>query len=218
MSQRQSEKARVPTLHDSAASIQLLQYPRQHLLRQLLQLIFLAILLITILVTTLLTTWIAALVSSMLTSLLISTPMLTAMLPTLLITTMLPSMLPTMLPQRRHNRRSPLQIDIHPPLILLRRILQPQLATNLLHLRLNLLNMINTMVPLPHNHMQMILSLLLRISDPLLQYPFCFFYELPVEINGVVCDAAGRVVFAEYVVGGLVVVGVHFGGVRFAFF
>lgn len=51
----------------------------------------------------------------------------------------------------RHDRRPPRQINIHPPRILLRRILQPQLLTNLLDLRFDFLDMIRRMVPLAHN-------------------------------------------------------------------
>lgn len=74
------------------------------------------------------------------------------------------------------------------------------------------------MVSLAHNDMQMCLPILLRIADALLEDLFCLFDELAVEIDGVVCDAAGGVVFSEDVVGGLLVIGVHLRGVFLAFF
>jgi hypothetical protein len=97
------------------------------------------------------------------------------------------------------------QINVNPALILLSIILQPQLPTNLLNLRFNLLHMPNTMVPLPHNNVQMPLPRLLRVPDALLQDFFRFLDELAVQVDGVGVHAADGVVFAENVLGGLFV-------------
>jgi hypothetical protein len=97
------------------------------------------------------------------------------------------------------------QININPALILLSIILQPQLPTNLLNFRFNLLHMPNTMIPLPHNNVQMPLPRLLRVPDALLQYLLCFLDELAVQVDGVGVDAADGVVFAENVLRGLFV-------------
>lgn len=75
--------------------------------------------------------------------------------------------------------------------------------------------MLGTMISLPHNHMEMALSLLLGCSDPGFEDMFCFFYELAVEIYCVAGDTVGGVVFAEDVVRGLFIVLIYFCGVLF---
>lgn len=57
--------------------------------------------------------------------------------------------------------------------------------------------------------MQMRLSILLRISYPLLQDIFRLLYELSMQVNRVVRDSAGRIVLAEDVIGCLLIVLVH---------
>ena len=66
--------------------------------------------------------------------------------------------------------------------------------------------------------MQMGLSPPSSGRDPLLEDPLSFLDKLPVEIDCVLGDAPRGVVFTEDVVGGLVVVLVHQGGVTMAFF
>lgn len=148
----------------------------------------------------------------------------TMLLPSVLLTPMLarittallsPSILRRMW-LRRVVGRSTLKINIHPPLIRLGLILQSQVPTNLFHPRLNLLHMINTMVPLAHNHVQMRLALTSSLSYPFLEHVLCFFDEKPMEINGVGSDAVAGVVCAEYVVSRLLVVLVHLGRMLFA--
>lgn len=122
--------------------------------------------------------------------------------------------------ESRHLRRAMLsttpQINVNPPLVLLGIILQPQLATNRLNPRLDLLHMPDRMVPLADNDVQMALPGLLRVADPLLQDLLCFFNKLPVQVDGVRVDAADGVVLAENVLGSLFVVGVCLGRVGFA--
>jgi hypothetical protein len=112
--------------------------------------------------------------------------------------------------ESRHLRRpmpttSLPQVDVDSALILLSIILQPQLPTNLLNFRLDLLHMPNTMIPFTHNNVQMPLPRLLRVPDALLQYLLCFLDELAVQVDGVGVDAADGVVFAENVLRGLFV-------------
>lgn len=78
--------------------------------------------------------------------------------------------------------------------------------------------MAGAMVPLAHNHMQVCLARGLRVSDALLDDIFGLLDELTVQVDGVGGDAVERVVLAEDVLGGLVVVGVHHGAVALAFF
>jgi hypothetical protein len=112
---------------------------------------------------------------------------------------------------------STLEIDKHPSLILLRAILQPHLATHLLHARFDLLHMIATVIPLAHNDMQMRLSAAPSSPDALLQHVLGFLDKQAVQIDGVAGDARLGVVGAEDVVAGLVVVLLHLGGVLLAF-
>lgn len=65
--------------------------------------------------------------------------------------------------------------------------------------------------------MEMRLSVLSRISDPLFKNILCLVYELSVKINSVVCHPSRRVILAKYVVGRLLVILIHFGSVRLAF-
>jgi hypothetical protein len=138
--------------------------------------------------------------------------------PMMLLTTMMLT-LPTMLLRRPIPtvNIAARQINIDPPLILLRPIRQPQLLTNLLDARLDLLHMPDTVIPLPNNNMQVPLPGLARIADPLLQDILGLLDELAVQIDGVGVDAARSVVLAEDEFGGLFVVGGHLCAVRFAF-
>jgi hypothetical protein len=108
------------------------------------------------------------------------------------------------------------QININPPLVLLGVILQSQFPADFLDFGFNLLHVPDAVVSLAHNHMQVPLPRLLRVSDALLQNLLCFFDELPVQVDGVGVDAADGVVFAENVLGCLLVQFVGFGGVGFA--
>ena len=78
---------------------------------------------------------------------------------------MLTSMI--LLRRRRHIRWSARQIDIDSPFIRLRQILQPQLLTDLLNSRFNLLDMTRTVVPFADDDMKMCLTVLFSVSDPL---------------------------------------------------
>lgn len=111
------------------------------------------------------------------------------------------------------RRPLPLQINIDPPLILLGPEIQPKLPTNLLNPRLQLLHMINRVVPPPNNNPQMRRSPRPLGTDPLLEDPLRLLDELPVEVDAVGVHAARRVVLAEDEVRGLPVVVVHLRGV-----
>lgn len=146
-------------------------------------------------------------------------------LPTMLLASMLPgispaAMLPTTILRRmglgRRIRRPALQIDIHPPLIRLRLVLQSQLSAHLLDPRFDLLHMPRRMVPLPNNDVQMRLALLARGPDALLEHILCFLDVQPVQVNCVRRDPALRVVGPENIIARLVVVLVHCSGMPFA--
>lgn len=123
-----------------------------------------------------------------------------------------------MIPQRRRpTHLTSGQIDIQASFILLRRIIQPQLSTELLDPWFDLLDSARGMIPLADDDMQMSLSSRLSIPDPRLQDVLGFFDELPVEIDRVLGHAAGRVILPEDVLGGLFVVGVLLALVFFTF-
>jgi hypothetical protein len=125
----------------------------------------------------------------------------------------------------RHLRRStPMlssttalpQININPALVLLGIILQSQFPTDFLDLGLDLLHVPDAVISLSHDNVQVPLARLLGVADALLQNLFGFLDELAVQVDGVGVDAADGVVFAENVLGCLLVEGVCFGGVGFA--
>ena len=105
-----------------------------------------------------------------------------------------------------------LQLNVHAALIMLGVVLQAHLLTDLLHAWLDLLDVVRTVVAFTHNHMQVSLARLLRVSDPLLDYFFGLLHILAVQIDSVAVDFANRVVLTEDVLGGLLVVRVGLGG------
>jgi len=122
--------------------------------------------------------------------------------------------------ERRHLRRTMpaaalSQINVNPPLVLLRVELQPQLPAHSFHPRLDLLHMPGTVVALANDDVQMRLPRLLGVADALLEDLLGLLDELAVQVDGVGVDAADGVVFAENVLGRLFVVVVCFGGVGF---
>ena len=72
------------------------------------------------------------------------------------------------------------------------------------------------MVSLADDHVEVRLAVLLGVADALLEDLLGLFDELAVQIDGVAVDFADGVVLAENELGGLLVVLVGFGGVRFA--
>jgi hypothetical protein len=122
--------------------------------------------------------------------------------------TTIPSLVPPRLSRQRRRPLNPptLQINIHPPLILLGSIVQPQLPTQPLHPRLDLLHMARGVIPLADNDMQVRLAGRLGVADALLKDVLGLFDKLPVQVDGVLGDAAGRVVLAEDELGRLLVV------------
>lgn len=204
------------SLHDDATPLERLKQLRQALFDHLFHLVVLVVLLLS-----------AVLLLS--TVLLLPTMIL---LPTMLLLTtviLLSSML-LLLPvprisairwrlwRRRHSMHgTALQIDKDPPLILLGRILQPQLATHLLHAGLNLLHMTATMISLANDDVQMRLAPTPRRANSLLQDVLGLLDVEPVQVHRVRGDAALGVVLTEDIVARLVVVLVHLSGVLLAF-
>ena len=109
----------------------------------------------------------------------------------------------------RHNGRSSLEINIHPSFVLFGSVLETQFLAYLLDSGFDFLDVVHGVVSLAHNpiysdsnqppghqlpllpptpsntamenlHMQMRLSVLLCISNPLFQNLFCFFHKLTV--------------------------------------
>lgn len=143
----------------------------------------------------------------------------------------------------RYIRRTTSKIYVDSPLILLRRVLQTQLSTDLLNARLDLLHMVHRVVSLSDNpvathpvrsaqhqryvliwehllginlHVQVILPMTPGILNSLLQNVLGFLYKLPVQINCISFNAARRVVLLEDELRCLAIILVHFAPVRFA--
>lgn len=120
----------------------------------------------------------------------------------------------------RHLRRpmasTGLQLDVDPALVVLRVVLQPQLAADLLHARLDLLHVVGAVVALADDDVQVRLPALLRVADALLQDLLGLLHELPVQVDRVAVHLAHGVVLAEDELGRLPVVLVGFGGVLLA--
>lgn len=116
----------------------------------------------------------------------------------------------------RWYRVSALEVDVYPSSIVLCTILEPQLATQFLHLGLELLNVVGRVVTLADNSVQVRLAPGLIRADALLENALRLFDELAVQIDAIGFDTAGGVVLAEDVIGRLVVVFPHLGVVSLA--
>jgi hypothetical protein len=108
--------------------------------------------------------------------------------------------------RRRSVDATASQVDIDAALVLLGGIVETQLLAQLLNPRLQLLDMASRVIPLADNDMQMRLAGGLGIADALLEDVLGLLDKLAVEVDGVLGDAAGRVVLAEDEFGGLLVV------------
>jgi hypothetical protein len=102
------------------------------------------------------------------------------------------------------------QLNINAAFVVLRVILQTQLATDLLHARLDLLHVVDRVVSLADDYVQVRLAALLGVTDALLEDLLGFFDVLAVQVNGIAVYFADGVVFAEDEFGGLLVVFVGF--------
>lgn len=78
----------------------------------------------------------------------------------------------------------------------------------MLDARFYLLHVADAVVPLAHYDVEMTLASCLGVPNARLEYLLGFLDELPVEVNRIVGDPAGGVVFAENVLGRLLVIGV----------
>lgn len=97
------------------------------------------------------------------------------------------------------------ELDVHPALVRFGVVLQSQFLTDLFDFRFDLLHMTRAVVSLAYDDVKVVLAGLLRISYPLLQDLLCFFYILPVEVDGVTADLPLCVVLAEDEFGSLFV-------------
>lgn len=116
----------------------------------------------------------------------------------------------------RPQRLTTLQINVYPASVLLSPVLEPELATQLLDLGLDLLHVVGRVVALADNGVQVVLAALLVGADALLEDALGFLDVQAVQVDAVAFDAAGGVVGAEDVLAGLAVVVVHFAVVGFA--
>lgn len=117
---------------------------------------------------------------------------------------------------RRRHRLSPLKVNVYPSRVLLGLIPQPQLATQVLDLWLELLHVASRMVAFPDDGVQMSLAARLILTYALFENALSLLDELAVQVYGVRLDATRRVVLAEDVIRGLTVVLVHLGVVLLA--
>lgn len=108
------------------------------------------------------------------------------------------------------------EVNIYPPVVLLRRVLQPELAAHFLDARLDLLHVVRRVVALADNDVEMRLVPGLRVPYPRLQDILGLLDELAVQVDRVRGYASFRVVLAEDVLGRLFVVLLHLGGVLLA--
>lgn len=192
----------VKYLHNNTASLQLANDPRQEFLDQFLHLVVIIIVLTLALLITIL--WLM-----LLSTLIPSTLALVPPSPALLLTTMMLLLLALVIMLALtlvmviavvvawHVGRATSEIDVHPPCVFLRGILQTELLTDLFYTRLDLLDVVDRVVSFAYYDVEVILAILLRVADALLEDLFGLFDELTVEINGVVCDTPVRVVLAE---------------------
>lgn len=109
-----------------------------------------------------------------------------------------------------------LEVDVHAAGVLLGRVLEAELPADLLDAGLDLLDVVGRVVALADDDVQVRLAVLLGVADALLEDVLGLLDELAVQVDGVVGDAALRVVLAEDVVRRLLVVLVHLGRVPLA--
>lgn len=136
---------------------------------------------------------------------------------------------------RWHICRATSKIDVDPTSVLFGGVLQPELPTDLLDTGLEFLDAVHGMVPFPNNtstssvlttrgnikkcvyaHMQMSLSMALRIFNPLLKDILRFLRKLTMQINGVRRHSAIRIIFPEDQIRCLFVVLCHLAPMRLA--
>ena len=133
----------------------------------------------------------------------------------------------------RRIRRTTGQVDVDPALVLLRVEVQALFATDALNTRLYLLDVVRGMdafaddsIPLAtrpnpprrkmHSHMQMSLTMPLRVFNPLLQNLLRLLDKLTMKINRISRNPPFGVILAEDKLGRLLIVLVHLAPVIFA--
>lgn len=101
------------------------------------------------------------------------------------------------------------QVDVDSTGILLGAVLQSQFLADLLNAGLDFLDVASRVVSLAYDDVQVVLAMLLRVPDALLEDVLGLFDKLSVKINGVPIYAIRRIVLAEDVLRGLLVVLSH---------
>lgn len=105
------------------------------------------------------------------------------------------------------------EVDEQPSFIVLRVVLQAQLAAYLLYARLDLLDVVWAVVSFADDDVKVRLAGRLCVSDSLFDDFLCFFHVLAVQIDGVASDFSYSVVLAEDELGSLLVYSVGLGSV-----
>ena len=130
----------------------------------------------------------------------------------------IPAIAPAGLRRQRGRARDVTALEVHidTALVLLRRVLQPQLPADLLDTGFDLLDVVGRVVTSADDDVQMGLAARLGVAYPRLEDVLGLLDELPVQVDRVLGDAALGVVLAEDVLGRLLVVLVHLGPVALA--
>ena len=123
----------------------------------------------------------------------------------------IPAGIPTRLLRQRGRRvdLATLEVDVDAALVLLGRVLQPQVAAHLLDARLDLLDVADAVVPPAHDDVEVGLAAGLGVLDARLEDILGLLDELPVQVDGVFSHTPRRVVLAKDVLAGLPVVALH---------
>lgn len=102
-----------------------------------------------------------------------------------------------------------LEVDVDAARVVLGRVVQAQLAADLLDAGLDLLDVARAVVALADDDVQVCLPPRARVPDPRLEDVLGLLDELPVQVDGVVGHPPRRVVLPENVLGRLLVVRLH---------
>jgi hypothetical protein len=116
----------------------------------------------------------------------------------------------------RRRGAAALEVDVDAAGVLLGRVLEAELLADALDAGLDLLDVVGRVVALADNDVQVRLAVLLGVADALLENVLGLLDKLAVQVNGIIGDAARRVVLPKDVVRRLLVVLVHLGRVPLA--
>jgi hypothetical protein len=193
-----------PTLHNRTAS--LLQLAQEKWNETLVVIVLLLLLLLLVMLLLLL----------LVVLLLVWRPVLATMLLSVMRLVSLVFVAATISAILRRDRVPALEIDVYPSGVILCAVLEAQLAAELLHLGLELLDVVGRVVALADDSVQVRLASSLIRADALFENALRLFDELAVQVDAIGVDTAGGVVLAEDVFGCLLVVFIDLGAVSLA--